>query len=346
MSSTVNLPIQEKPVAQQEQAVTSATSSGQVRQFIKNGVLFILVGLALYFAVYAAAEKLNYDYARRNRFFAVKTAPRQEYDYVILGASHAVVFDFEDMNAQLEAMTGSKIINLSNVGAGIIPNRLMLEYFLAGHRTKHIVYFVDSFAFYSREWNEERMQDTGLYQRAAFDPALAKLLFTNPNTRPVALDYTLGFSKINNADRFKSDIGDDEATRFAKTYRPVKQIDKQRFEYLYPEQPDPQLTAQYMAEFEAFLQDAKKRGIQVIVVKPPVPERWYKMLPNEQQFDQALRTVLARNQVEFHDLSLVSNEEKFFYNTDHLNRAGVLNFFQNYLKDIMKPDRRVVKQSS
>ncbi len=337
MSSNLNLPYAEPTESKPQVAATR--SSSEFRTFFKNGTLFVLIGIMLYLVVYGAAEQLVYQTTTRNRFFVVKTAPRQSYDFVILGASHAVVFDYEDMNAQLEDMTGSKIINLANVGAGIVPNQLLLDYFLAAHETDAVVYFVDSFAFYSPQWNEERVLDTQLYQRAPFDVALAALLFANPDTRPVALDYAVGFSKINNAERFKPDISDDEAMRFTKTYRPVKQIDTQRLDYLYPKPPDPQQLTQYMARFERFIQDAQARGIRVIVVKPPVPERWYKMLPNETQFDAALCAVLERHGVEFHDFSLVANDEKYFYNTDHLNRAGVLNFFQGYLKDVLRPNR-------
>lgn len=337
MSANISVPTQAGHAPQQNVTTRDAAASGEVRKFFKNGVLFVLVGLVLYMAVYAGAEQLNYNYTLRNRFMVVKTAPLARYDYAILGASHAVVFYFEDMNARLEELSGSKIINLATVGAGVVPNRLMLDYFLTRHQTDNIVYVVDSFGFYKRDWNEDRVQDTTLYQRAPFDPSLALMLFNNSNTRPAALDYAVGFSKINNADRFKTDISDDEANRFGKTYRPVKQIDNQRMAYLYPTRPDAQVMAQYMTEFESLLQLAQQRGIRVVVVKPPVPERWYKAIPNEAEFDQALQEVLSRNNVEFHDFSLVGNEDKYFYNTDHLNRAGVLNFFEGSFKDILKP---------
>lgn len=337
MSANLSIPAQAEYAPRREVA-TGAGGTSEVKRFLKNGALFLAGAVVLYLIVYVAAEQLNYRNTQKNRFLIIKTAPQPKYDYVILGASHAVAFDFEDMNARLEEMSGSKTMNLATVGAGIVPNRLLLDYFLAGHETDNIVYVVDSFGFYSAAWNEERVQDTGLYQRAPFDPTLAIMLINNPATRAIAPDYVLGFSKINNADRFKTDISDDEATRFAKTYRPVKQIDAQRLDYLYPKQPDPQVMAKYMAALEALLQLAPQRGIRVVVIKPPVPERWYKVLPNEAQFDQALSEVLQRNNVEFHDFSLVGNEEKFFYNTDHLNRAGVLNFFENYLQDLVRPD--------
>jgi hypothetical protein len=62
------------------------------------------------------------------------------------------------------------------------------------------------------------------------------------------------------------------------------------------------------------------------------------MLPNEGLFDTNLKEVLDREGVEFDDFSYVSNDEGFFVNSDHLNRTGVLNFFQNYLAGKLTSD--------
>jgi hypothetical protein len=313
----------------------SAREEGQVQRYVRHAVLFVLVGLVIYVAVYFLADQLVYRTAKRNRFFAVKTAAHSEYDYVILGASRAAALDYEDMTPQLEQMTRSRILNLSNVGSGVIVNRLLLDYFLVEHRTQRIVYVIDSFGFYSREWNEERLTDTKLFDRAPFDPTLASMLFQNPASRPVALDYAIGFSKINNADRFKPDISEDEATKFNKAYRPVKQIDVQRIEYLYPQKPELATFQSYLREFEDLVRGLQGRNIRLIVLKPPLPTRVYNMLPDEAQFDATLKGILDKYNVEYHDFSSVGNDEKFFFNTDHLNRAGVLNFFENHLAPVL-----------
>ena len=314
---------------------STPTAAAQTRNWQRQAFLFLLVGVLLYIAVYSVADGLVYQYAKRNRFFAIKTAPHSDYNYVILGASHAAALDYEDMTAQLERMTGARILNLSIVGGGITVNRLLLDYFLAQHRTTGVVYILDSFAFYSAQWNEERLSDTRLFDRAPFDPTLVTVLLQNPASHSAAFDYLIGFSKINNADRFKLDISDDEATKFNKTYRPLKQIDDQRLAYLYPKPIEEVTFRRYLAEFEDTLQNLKQRNIRVIVVKPPVPTRFYKALPGEAQFDETLKPILDKHGVEFHDFSLVGNDEKFFFNTDHLNKTGVLNFFENYLKSLL-----------
>jgi hypothetical protein len=334
IESKLPLETSQSQVAVQESAVTGPGDVSETRSFLRDGLLFILIGLLLYAGLYILSEQLVYKYTVRNRFYAVKTASFSEYDYVILGASRAAVFDYDDMNARLEEMTGARILNLSTLGSGIIVNRLLLDYFLARHDSQSVVYFLDSFAFYSREWNEERVQDVELWQKAPFDPALVRLLIQTPSTRSVAPGYLLGFYKINNPDRFKLDISEEEGRRFDRSYRPVKQIDQQRMD-LYPDQIDPEIFQQYLDEFEAMMRYLEEQNIDVIIIKSPIPERVYQMILQEEQFDEAVKSILQQYDASFYDFALVSNDEELFFNTDHLNRTGVLQFYENYLDGVL-----------
>ena len=311
--------------------------------FGRRAAWFVLIGLVLYAGLYVASERLIAKYAQRNRFYMVQTTPQARYDHVILGASHAAVFDYRDMNARLEEMTSAQILNLSIVGAGITVNRLLLDYFLTGHHTDSVVYVLDSFGFYSTEWNEDRLQDATLLHRAPFDFALARLLFRNPATRAVARDYVLGFSKINNRDRFVPDVLEAEGNRFDRTYRPVPQIDRQRVAYLYPDAIN-EATLQkspYLAAFEDLIGEVQSRNIRMMVIRPPIPARVYAMMPNEAQFDATLQALLHRYGVEFHNFSLVNNDEELYFDSDHLNQTGVLSFYENQLADLLaKAPRR------
>lgn len=323
-------------MARGQVATSPVGTGGEVGRFVRTAAVFLVIGIALYLGVYVVSERLVYEYAKTNKFYLVKTAPAVKYDYVVLGASHAAALGYQDMTARLEAMTGKRIINLALVGGGIRVSRLIYDYFLARHQAQGLVYVVDSFAFYSRTWNEERLQDTRLFLRAPFDPTLAGLLLRDPVTRSIGVDYLTGFSKINNKDRFADDVTPEERTRFLRPYRPVKQIDDQRLEYLYPAQIDEALTTRYFAEFEALLKDATARGIRVMVVKPPIPERVAARLPGEAQFDARLTALLARLNIPLHDFTHVGNDDKLFYDTDHLNRDGVLGFFEQSLAPVLR----------
>ena len=317
--------------------LASPSSTDDPRAFGRRAAVFALLSIVLYAGLYTASERFIGLYALRNRFHMVYTAPHNRYDHVILGASHAAVFDYRDMNSRLEELTGAKVLNLSIVGAGITVNRLLLDYFLIEHQTDSVVYVLDSFGFYSAEWNEERLQDTALLQRAPFDPALAWLLVRHPTTRAVALDYVIGFSKINNPNRFAPDVLETEGNRFDRTYRPVPQIDRQRVAYLYRDVGDDIIVedSPYFAAFEGLIREVQSRDIRMTIVRPPIPDRMRAMIPNEVQFDSAIRAILNRYGVTLQDFSYVNNDESFFFDSDHLNQAGVLSFYENYLADVM-----------
>jgi hypothetical protein len=285
--------------------------------------IFVLIGIALYFALYAWSEHLIQVYGEKNRFFMVSTAPAALYDDVILGASHAMPFGFADMNERLEQASGARILNLSVEGAGILPNRLLLDYFFARHGTRTVVFFVDSFAFYSTQWNEERINDAKLFVRAPFDIDLVRALWRYPWARPILPSYASGFLKINNGNRFAPDISDGEA-KFTRTYRPIAQIDRQRLAYLYPATTDPTQFRHYRAAFADLIGFARQNGADFIVVKPPTPARYRDKLPDEAEFDATMRSLLDLSGVPLYDLSTTITDDRYFYDTDHLNRDGVI----------------------
>src|SRR6185312_3158248 len=190
--------------------------------------IFVLIGLVLYLLVYLLSNQIVHEYGQRNRLFMVATAPRQTYDFVILGASHAMPLGFEDMNARLEGATKSSVLNLSIEGGGIVPARFILDYFLAGHSTKTVVYILDSFALYSSQWNEVRIDDPKLLKRAPFDPALPPFLWKYRAARELLPGYLSGFYQINNQDRFEPDVSDMERNEFRRVYRANPYLDRQR----------------------------------------------------------------------------------------------------------------------
>lgn len=300
---------------------------------------FLLVGLALYGILYAASERLVLQHGQRSRAFMVATASDQPYDYVILGASHALPLDFGDMNRRLEQAAGARVINLGIEGGGIVPARFLLDYFLARHRTDAVVLVLDSFAYYSRQWNEDRINDPKLLLRAPLDYDLAIRLWRLPATRPLLAGYLSGFYKINNADRTQPDISDTERTRFTRVYRTNANLDRQRLAFLYPEKVDAALLDRYLGELEAMVRELEARKIRLVVVKTPLPGRVLGALKGEEAFDARVRAILEPRGIQVHDFTRQANEDKFFYDTDHLNKDGAGNFIDTLLGPLLKAER-------
>ncbi len=307
-------------------------------RLVRSALLFLVIGLFLYAGLYCAAERLMVSTGRSNPFFKIATAPQGTVDWLILGASHAMPLDFADFNAQMEHETRLRILNLAAPGAGPLYNRFVLEHFLRGHRARNLLYVVDSFAFYSRTWNEERFADAKLLRRTPFEPAIARRLCDYAWRKGVdgraVLDYVSGFSKINNRERFQRDLWEGEA-QFERTHQPSSRAVSKRIDYLYPDQTPPAALARYLDEFSSLIALARQEGVNVVVIKMPLPPSFYRQLPDEARFDEALARVLAARGVLYHDFSARPVDPSLYFDTDHLNRVGLTGFFRRDLKPVL-----------
>ena len=198
-----------------------------------------------------------------------------------------------------------------------------------------MLYVVDSFAFYAAQWNEQRLADAALLQRAPFDAALVGVLWRHDWARPLLPEYVSGFDKINNRNRFQPDVSDAELNLFARIYRPIAQIDRTRIRYLYPGEPDAATFARYLDAFRDLVRRARARGSAFVAIKPPLPPRVLNLIPREAEFDAALKAMLDAEGASLHDFAKVNNRDAFYYNTDHLNRDGVAAFIKDHLGPLL-----------
>jgi hypothetical protein len=304
----------------------------------RSGIAFVGIGLLIYAGVYFAAERLMYRNGHSNSFFKIATTDVRAFDWVILGASHAMPLDFADFNGVMQGETGLKIINLASPGTGPLYNRFVLEAFLRDHAAKNVLYVADSFAFYARAWNEDRFGDAKLLRATPFDADIAWLMLQYSrregiDSRAVA-DYMSGFSKVNNRDRFQKDIWEGEL-QFDRVYRQSAAAVKSRIAYLFPDSRRDAALARYMIEFAKLLELAQRRNLRVVVIKMPTPGQFRALLPNEAAFDEAMTAAVANRGIGFRDFSAELDEPRFYFDTDHLNRAGVSALFARHLKAIL-----------
>jgi len=308
----------------------------------RSALLFTAIGLAIYAGVYWGAERLVYRAGHGNPFFKIATAREVTFDWVILGASHAMPLDFDDFNARMERDLGLRILNLAAPGAGPLYNRFVLEGFLREHRGRNLLYVVDSFAFYSRTWNEDRFADAKLLRRTPLQAATARSLRDYVRHEGVdvraALDYVTGFSKVSNPERFQRDAWEGEA-QFDQVLRPSTSAVKKRIGYLYPEQTSPRALERYLGVLASLVELAQREGMRVVVVKTPVPPGYRSQLPGEAAFDEAVARLLAKHQVLLHDFSGSLGEPRFYFDSDHLNRAGLTEFLARDLRAVLESGR-------
>lgn len=297
-----------------------------MRQLARRAAAFVGLGLVLYALLFAAAEQLVQRTGHANPLFRIAATRERAVDWVVLGTSHAMPLAFGDTEAAVHRQTGLRLLNLAAPGTGPLYNRFVFEQFLRERRAANLLIVADAFAFYSRTWNEDRFADSKLLARTPYRPALAAGLWQFVRDDGVSLralaDYTTGFSKINNRDRFRDDRWEGES-QFERTWRPSASAVRKRMAYLYPDgSPDAALD-RYLAELSRVLVLARQAGMRVVVVKLPTPAQYRSQLPPEAQFDDALGRVLVAANVPLHDWSAALPEPRFYFDSDHLNRAGI-----------------------
>ena len=323
----------------------SFTPVRSMRQLAHRAAAFAALGLVLYALLFAAAEQLLERTGHANPLFRIAATREQAVDWVVLGTSHAMPLAFGDTEAAVHRQTGLKLLNLAAPGTGPLYNRFVLEQFLRERRASNLLFVADSFAFYSRTWNEDRFADAKLLARTPYRPAVAAGLWQfvrEDGVSPRALaDYATGFSKINNRDRFRDDRWEGEA-QFERTWRPSVSAVKKRMAYLYPDGTPDAALGRYLAELSRVLAVARQAGTRVVVVKLPAPAPYRSQLPQETQFDAALARVLGAADVPLHDWSDALPETRFYFDSDHLNRDGVNELLARHLVPVLvsKPGRQ------
>ena len=108
-----------------------------------------------------------------------------------------------------------------------------------------------------------------------------------------------------------------------------------RISYLYPEPADPDTVTGYLDTLLSLFDEAHAAGMDVVVVKLPLPEAFRDALPDEAAFDARLRAGLDPRGIRYLDLSAELSDTRYYFDTDHLNRSGVDALYTGYLRDLL-----------
>ncbi|MFN3938649.1 MAG: hypothetical protein ACK4KW_13855 [Gemmobacter sp.] len=298
---------------------------------------FLAIALVLHAAIFGLADLQARRVADQNPIHRIRTAEPGGQDWVVLGASHAMPLDFQGFGARIAETTGQRVLNLAVPGTGPLYHRFLAERFFATHRAEAVLVVVDSFAFHSGKWNEDRFGDADLLARTPLERITLALMlrYLRHGVDPrAALAYASGFARINNHDRFAPDrwAGED---RFDRSPRPSALADRERIDYLYPDPPDASVRARYLDHLVALVEVARAAGARVVVIKPPLPARFAALLPEEAAFDAALAELLTTAEVPFHDFTPVLPDPAYYFDPDHLNRRGAERFLAEHLAPIL-----------
>lgn len=311
------------------------TKVSTMRAFWKRALIFVLIGLLLYIVLLAYAETKVRETGERNPFFQIAMNAEKGTDVVILGASHAMPLGFEGIKPLVEQTSGRNVTVLAIEGGGVVPNSVILNALLNKSKPRTVIYVLDTFAFLSPQWNEDRLNDSELYARAPLDKAILDALLAEKAAWRNVPSYLLGFDKINRLSNPGVDRSEAELTKFDKTYRPNDRIDDQRVAYLFPDSPA-ELMQNYVDRLGAMAAAAKQAGSEFILLQMPVPPRYTSRLPESHQAVLERVQAVAQAQgvcVIDHTEALPGDEN--YYDTDHLNRTGAERYATGLLAEAL-----------
>ena len=298
---------------------------------------FLGIGLILYAGLFVWSDRNLRNHAYGNPFYRISIAPEHS-NWVILGASHALPLGFSDIPDLVFARTGKHIETLAMTGGGPLTWRVLAERFFVDRTADSVLIMLDDFGFADARWNGERLGDTDILPKIPTDfETITVLAQTAGHELSVGtfVAYATGFARINDHTRFDIDRWDGE-TRFDTAPRPSDAADRARVAFLYPGPADQEAISQGLANLEAVIRLARSRNAFVVVLRPPLPDRFRTQLPQMPGFEKRLLALLEAHDVPFLDFSAQIPEPHYYFDTDHLNRKGVERFLDEALFEILR----------
>lgn len=293
------------------------------RQNARPAAAFLALAALLYLCLFAFAEWHLRKTETHNPMLRITAMSAPSQDWIVLGASHALPLGFRDMEPLIEARTARSLMNLAVTGAGPFVMRLVAERYFHDHRAAGVLIVADGFGFADRRWNEGRMDDSDMLPRVPLDGAtFAVFAQAMPRFDPQSLvDYANGFSKINAVAGLFADTWSGEERFDESRKKPSATADAERVAFLYP--ADAVLQDRYFDDLAATVALARSAGARVVILRPPLPAAFAARLPFEAEVAARLSDLAQAGGAEMADFAAALPEQRFYFDSDHLNRQGV-----------------------
>lgn len=300
---------------------------------------FVGLFLLLYAASAVVAEFRVGRGAQDSAFQTLLAARGAQADWIVLGASHALPLAYGDVPRLVEAATGETMLVLAELGAGPVYARFVARQALLDVAPRRVLYVLDPFAFQARDWNAGRVEDRALLRTTPLRGSTAALMagmVADQGVDPRAVaDYLTAFSKLNPPRRFATD-GWEGAAVFDRVARPSRHAVASRIDYLYPEGSGMAAAGPALDAFARLVDEMQEAGAEVVVLRLPLPEHFRAALPDNSALLAALEEIMAARGVRYHDLSEALEDPALYFDTDHLNRAGVEALWRDHLLPIIE----------
>ena len=100
--------------------------------------------------------------------------------------------------------------------------------------------------------------------------------------------------------------------------------------------PHPAALAIYFTAVLELMSDLRKSEVDVVVIKLPLRNAFYELIPGEAEFDERIAALLEEHEVPFYNYSVLDFDSELFYDPDHLNREGVEYFLHEHFAPVLQ----------
>ncbi len=294
--------------------------------------LFFFLQVCIYLAV-VSFPTMRYSFTNDTTESDLLAMPKgTSWDIILMGTSHAKIFSRNGNYDRVDQILSKRIFNLAKGGGhgGIFPEQLMLSRFYAdGNHADTVVYLVDPWVFYSRQWNEENY----FLEDEPFDIRLYFVALWNGVGRSVLIN---GFqTKL-----FHRWLLLEPASREPKTDKLLSvndtQIAQDKKDY-YLNGLNQETFLHYTMLFKQLVTLAEENNSRVILI---FPTTLWQETPGKNQVLTFFQELQKKHpSVEVHDFSHVITDPQYYYDTNHLNSLGVEYFTRAYLLPLFHIER-------
>lgn len=264
-----------------------------------------------------------------------------DYDIVLLGSSHGAHID--------EVIVGNllkkNVKNIAQNAAGIIPQYIRLTcFFQSRNTTKRIVYFLDPFVLYSSRWNEDdyilkyegieyhyfiNLLKNGVSSNVIFDYLIDRLTtyshdFINRTVIPQ--------KKVISQEKTANTTTKKDAEKKEKSTEELESAIKVQLDIYYNEGLNMEKFIKYSNILTKMILLGQKNNAKVTIIIPP---GLLGKVPGTENVIKLLEKYKKDYSIKYYDFASEMQEQKFYYDIDHLTSDGVKYFTKHYLLKIL-----------
>jgi hypothetical protein len=288
---------------------------------------FVLIGIYFMFKRQQNIDVPQLNWKTENNLPLIQRA--KSYQLLFLGSSHARTFSRFENHKRVEQILKKSIINLAQGGdrAGLVDQKTYLDYFYSRkNNASVVVYFIDPYIFY----NDNLDNNISLYNnepfRVDFFIHLFKIEQVNPVIKEAYITKLISPEKINSYLEFQQKSQDSQTSTISAT------MIKNRINTLYKKTFNREDVNDRLAVLMDTITLAHQHNSKTILIVPPT------LLGQSSQdkyiFDK-LEDLSNDYSFKFYNFGDKILSKKYYYDTDHLNTAGVTYFTDTYLNTIL-----------